>query len=662
LPSWPGASASIPAYVKRQHDKTAAGRKCARPSPPEDAQQDARRVDGKLLEGSDACALHRCSRWPRRRRTLTPARARPSSTWPACCQPAPAPRFSRSQRRQRPRRAGAGRAHQRRAAELPASAHDEIGALLARWRGPGRDSHESNASGRARRSKQPASPQGSGEYSSPSSEPKTPLPRCPAVAAQARQAASLIVLRDCAADGFEVLMMRRADRPGDQNSGATVFPGGLLDPATGDTTRAATGWTMSRPARAWACPDNGLHYWVAAVRECFEEAGLLFAADCGGAQFALDARDADGCVALRRALHANQIGMAEVCERAGRAHGAWPPTELAYYSHWITPQGHAQGLRHALLRGPGAGRARPRAHDATETVRAAVADPGAGARQAGGAEADERHRDARSSAWLGFGQAAAGRWIDCARAQTSVPLIRPRLGHDVRRRRAPVAEPRGLGLRRGRPARPRPGAATSAPSSCRAEPVWLSPRVLRVTAPNGSMMTGPGTNAYFIGAPGSDRTGRCSTPARRRRAHLRALKAKPRRARVSASSCTHTHKDHSPAAVALKAHFGARTFGRVADHPEWQDASFRPRPGGERRRALRARRRRHAARCTRRAMPATTCATCWSGEAAVHRRPRHAGQHRGHQPARRRHGGLPRLAARGCWTRTWSGWRPATAS
>ena len=43
-----------------------------------------------------------------------------------------------------------------------------------------------------------------------------------------RQAASLIVLRD-SPRGMEVLMIRRAVRPGDQNSGATVLPGGLLD-------------------------------------------------------------------------------------------------------------------------------------------------------------------------------------------------------------------------------------------------------------------------------------------------------------------------------------------------------------------------------------------------------------------------------------------------
>ncbi len=39
---------------------------------------------------------------------------------------------------------------------------------------------------------------------------------------------------------------------------------------------------------------------------------------------------------------------------------------------------------------------------------------------------------------------------------------------------------------------------------------------------------------------------------------------------------THTHKDHSPAVVAVKAACGAPCLGRVATYPEWQDASFIP--------------------------------------------------------------------------------------
>ena len=43
-----------------------------------------------------------------------------------------------------------------------------------------------------------------------------------------RTAATLVVLRD-GSEGLEALMLRRAEKADDQNSGASVFPGGVLD-------------------------------------------------------------------------------------------------------------------------------------------------------------------------------------------------------------------------------------------------------------------------------------------------------------------------------------------------------------------------------------------------------------------------------------------------
>ena len=54
--------------------------------------------------------------------------------------------------------------------------------------------------------------------------PPTPSPE----ARPPRASATLVVVRD-AANGIEVLLSRRAER-GDHNSGAWVFPGGIVDP------------------------------------------------------------------------------------------------------------------------------------------------------------------------------------------------------------------------------------------------------------------------------------------------------------------------------------------------------------------------------------------------------------------------------------------------
>ena len=95
--------------------------------------------------------------------------------------------------------------------------------------------------------------------------------------AGARKAASLLVLRDRADSGIEVLMMRRAERDGDFRSGAAVFPGGVVDARDRDAHARCDGWDDARASLRLGLAEGGLDYLVAAVRESFEEVGLLFA-------------------------------------------------------------------------------------------------------------------------------------------------------------------------------------------------------------------------------------------------------------------------------------------------------------------------------------------------------------------------------------------------
>ena len=86
----------------------------------------------------------------------------------------------------------------------------------------------------------------------------------------------------------------------------------------------------------------------------------------------------------------------------------------------------------------------------------------------------------------------------------------------------------------------------------------LEPLVRRVLAPNGSPFTYTGTQTYFVGGaeglavidPGPD------VPE-----HLAALEAAIAGAPVLAICCTHTHRDHSPAAAPLAARTGAPVVG-----------------------------------------------------------------------------------------------------
>ena len=94
----------------------------------------------------------------------------------------------------------------------------------------------------------------------------------PATIAPLRPAATLVVMRDAPA-GLEVLLLRRAER-GDHSSGAWVFPGGVLDARDPQGHRHCGALDDSAESRLLGVADGALDYYVAALRECFEEAGL----------------------------------------------------------------------------------------------------------------------------------------------------------------------------------------------------------------------------------------------------------------------------------------------------------------------------------------------------------------------------------------------------
>ena len=102
-------------------------------------------------------------------------------------------------------------------------------------------------------------------------------------------------------------------------------------------------------------------------------------------------------------------------------------------------------------------------------------------------------------------------------------------------------------------------------------PVTLARGIVRITAPNPGVMTGPGTNSYVVG----ERELVLVDPGPDIESHIDAL----RRAvgeRLKWILCTHTHLDHSPAARALKESTGATLAGRIASQDGRQDAGFAP--------------------------------------------------------------------------------------
>ena len=96
-----------------------------------------------------------------------------------------------------------------------------------------------------------------------------PMPKAPA---EPKPSATILLLRD-GPDGLEVFMVQRHHQI-DFATGALVFPGGKVDPA--DAVPA-----LSTPAVA-GLPDGERALRVAAIRETFEESGVLLARPRGG--------------------------------------------------------------------------------------------------------------------------------------------------------------------------------------------------------------------------------------------------------------------------------------------------------------------------------------------------------------------------------------------
>jgi glyoxylase-like metal-dependent hydrolase (beta-lactamase superfamily II)/8-oxo-dGTP pyrophosphatase MutT (NUDIX family) len=375
-----------------------------------------------------------------------------------------------------------------------------------------------------------------------------------------RPAATLVVVR-AGAGGVEVLLSRRAER-GDHNSGAWVFPGGIVEKADALAHAACAGLDDGEASRRLGLAQGGLDYYVAAVRECFEESGLLFARGGSGTLVDLDGRDAARLGPWRGALHRGEKGMAEFCAAEG-LHLA--VDRLVYLSHWLTPLGRPKRFdtRFFLAEAPSSQTA---AHDGAELLEQMwIAPADALARSASLKLLTPTQKTLETIARF----ASIGELMSWAKAPRQVALVMPRVanGRDGFRPVMPD-EPAWAELGRIDPAGHGHASYELVPDRA----VRLSERVIRVTADNGSMMTGPGTNTYLIG--GSDaRTWAVIDPGPPLAAHVDAIVAAAP-GPIDRIFVTHTHNDHSPAALALKERTGATVLGLAPLHREWQDATF----------------------------------------------------------------------------------------
>jgi 8-oxo-dGTP pyrophosphatase MutT (NUDIX family) len=152
------------------------------------------------------------------------------------------------------------------------------------------------------------------------------------VNAEPKQAATVLLLRD-GEPGLEVYLLRRT-KGMPFAGGMTAYPGGGVDPRDGDTEVAWFGPPPAEWATAFGCDERIARELVcAAVRETFEEAGVLLAGDPRGGAVVPDV-SGDDWEEQRQALLTRDLSLTELLAGRGLALRS---DLLRPFAHWITP-------------------------------------------------------------------------------------------------------------------------------------------------------------------------------------------------------------------------------------------------------------------------------------------------------------------------------------
>jgi len=185
------------------------------------------------------------------------------------------------------------------------------------------------------------------------------------VSVRIRPAATVLLVRD-AESGLEVFMVRRHPKSV-FGGGAYVFPGGAVDEADrrGDLGAVCVGRTEQEASALLGVERGGLAFWVAGIRECFEEAGFLLAYGPDGDVLRLgDTQVAARFDSHRADVDSGRRRLVEICVEEDLRLAV---DGLFYFSHWITPEGAPRRFDTRFFVGAAPAEQTP-LHDARETI------------------------------------------------------------------------------------------------------------------------------------------------------------------------------------------------------------------------------------------------------------------------------------------------------
>ena len=337
-----------------------------------------------------------------------------------------------------------------------------------------------------------------------------------------RAAAPVLLLRDTP-QGIEVLMTRRATTASFA-PGAYVFPGGGID--------AADAQAHAQSTRRASQSDLQLTQAIAAIRESFEELGVLLARHADGRHVTTD----DIAAMDRKAPFAAQ------CRQRGLMLAGGDVFTLA---HWVTDRDLPRRFDVPFLVARMPEGQTPVADEAEQFEPSWVRPADALARHEAGTffmifptlrTLERLAKYASVEAVLSACAHEKPLWISCPRAGLLGGQDARYMEHDSPYGELALTSPDGQLVH-------------SLDWQCE-RPVPLLKNVMRLTAPNPGMMTGPGTNSYLVGT--ADTGYIVIDPGPNDAAHIQRL-FDATGERIEAIVCTHSHPDHSPGAKPLQA-------------------------------------------------------------------------------------------------------------
>lgn len=144
-----------------------------------------------------------------------------------------------------------------------------------------------------------------------------------------KPAATVILMRDAEESGFEIFIVKRSSRS--SFGSLYVFPGGKLDPE--DTERdlyaCCEGMNDEEASARLGIENDGLSFWIACIRECFEETGVLLTNPSDSL-----IQEYEKLSSLRKQLNNKEISFKDICISESLR---LRTNNIVPCAHWITP-------------------------------------------------------------------------------------------------------------------------------------------------------------------------------------------------------------------------------------------------------------------------------------------------------------------------------------